>query len=205
MQYNFVCIEGNIGIGKTTLVKKLAEHFKVDSFLEEFDENPWLPLFYQNPEETALALELSFLTDRSKQLLKRKKEKKLFSDYCMDKCLLFTEINLSPADFEQYKKLHNLVSKTVDAPNLVVVIHSTTTNLLTNIKQRNRIYEQKMETTYLEKLNKAYKEFFEKEKSYYILNIFTEDLSQDNYKNIFNEIVSFLQQKPSSKNTSIKL
>src|ERR1035437_5383149 len=192
MHFNYICIEGNIGIGKTTLVKKLAEHFKVDSFLEEFDQNPWLPLFYQNPEETALALELSFLTDRSKQLLKRKKEKKLFSDYCLDKCLLFTEINLSPTDFEQYKKLHNLVSKTVSAPNLVVVIHSTTDNLLTNIKQRNRIYEQKMETTYLEKLNKAYKDFFEKEKPYYILNIFTEDLSQANYKRIFNEIVSFL-------------
>ena len=194
-----------MGIGKTTLVKKLAEHFKAEAFYEEFEENPWLPLFYQNPEETALAVELSFLTDRSKQLLKMEKEKKLFSDYCLDKCLLFSEINLSSADFKQYKKLHNLVSKTVDAPHLVVVIHSTTDNLLANIKQRNRIYEQKIEAPYLEKLNKAYKQFFSEEKSYHILNIFTEDLSPDNYKLIFNEVVSFIKQKPSSKKTSIRL
>ena len=205
MQYDFVCIEGNIGIGKTTLVKKLSDYFKAISLYEEFDENPWLPLFYQNPEETALALELSFLTDRSKQLLKIEKEKKLISDYCLDKCLLFTQINLSPPDFQQYKKLHHLVSKTVYTPDLVIVIHSTIENQKSNIKQRNRAYEQNLETSYLEKLNKAYKEFFEEERSYHILNIFTEDLSVVNYERIFDEIVSFLKEKPSAKNTTIKL
>ena len=51
MQYDFVCIEGNIGIGKTTLVKRLAKHFNATEVYEEFDENPWLPLFYKNPEK----------------------------------------------------------------------------------------------------------------------------------------------------------
>lgn len=208
MHFNFICIEGNIGIGKTTLVKKLAAHFNANAFYEEFDENPWLPLFYQNPEETALALELSFLTDRSKQLIKMSKVKSsmtLFSDYSLDKCLLFTEINLSPKDFEQYKKLHEMASSTIEAPNLVVAIHSSTENLLTNIKQRNRDYEQGIQASYLDKLNRSYKEFFEKEKSYHVLNIFTEDLSEANYERIFNEIVSFLEHKPSFKTTSLKL
>ena len=205
MQYNFVCIEGNIGIGKTTLVKKLADYFKTNSLYEEFDENPWLPLFYQNPAETALALELSFLTDRSKQLLKIEKEKKLISDYCLDKCLLFTQINLSSADFQQYKKLHHLVGKTLNAPHLVIVIHSTTENLLSNIKQRNRSYEQKLAPSYLDKLNNAYREFFTEEKSYHILNIFTEDLSAVNYERMFDKIVSFLKEKPSAKITTLKL
>ncbi len=208
MHFNYICIEGNIGIGKTTLVKKLADHFNANALYEEFDENPWLPLFYQNPEETALALELSFLTDRSKQLVKINKIKSsqtLFSDYCIDKCLLFTEINLSQKDFEQYKKLHSMASETVEAPSLVVVIHSNTDNLLANIKQRNRDYEQNMQTSYLEKLNQSYKHFFQKEKPYPVLNIFTENLREENYDRIFNEIVSFLQHKPSFKITSLTI
>ena len=208
MHFNYICIEGNIGIGKTTLVKKLAAHFNANAFYEEFDENPWLPLFYENPKETAFAVELSFLTDRNKQLKKIGKiqsSKTLFSDYSIDKCLLFTEINLSPDDFEQYKKLHQIVSKTVDTPQLVIVIHSTTDNLLANIKQRGRSYEQNMQASYLEKLNKAYKQFFEEEKPYHILNIFTEDLNEKKYDEIFHEIVSFLQVKPVKKITSLKL
>ncbi len=208
MDFNFICIEGNIGIGKTTLVKKLSAHFNANAFYEEFDENPWLPLFYKNPEETALALELSFLTDRSKQLIKMSKinsSMTMFSDYCLDKCLLFTEINLSAKDFEQYKKLHGMTSANIVAPNLVIVIHSTTEKLLTNIKQRNRDYEQNMEASYLEKLNTSYKQFFEKENAYHVLNIFTEDLSEANYERIFNEIVTFLEHKPSFKITSLNL
>ncbi|HWY36945.1 MAG TPA: deoxynucleoside kinase [Bacteroidia bacterium] len=205
MPYNFICIEGNIGIGKTTLVKKLAAHFKAGSLYEEFDENPWLPLFYQNPKETALALELSFLTDRSKQLVKITGNEKIFSDYCIDKCLLFTKINLSPAEFDQYKKLHELVCKTVIRPNLVIVIHSTTENLLANIKQRGRSYEQNMEAAYLDKLNNSYKEFFSKEKPYYILNIFAGNLSITHYENMFDQIVSFLEQEPLQKITDTHL
>lgn len=205
MHYNFVCIEGNIGIGKTTLVKSLSEYFKTKALYEGFDDNPWLPLFYKNPEKATLALEVSFLTDRSKQLLNINAEKKLFSDYCLDKCLLFTKINLGKSDFKQYKKLHDVVRKNVPGPDLVVVIHSKTENLLANIKRRNRSYEQDMEKAYLEKLNKSYKKFFKDNKPYHILNIFTKDLSPANYKKMFHTIISFLQQKPASKNTFIKL
>jgi deoxyguanosine kinase len=205
MYFNFICIEGNIGIGKTTLVKSLSKHFKTHTLLEEFDENPWLPLFYKNPKETALALEISFLTDRSKQLLKIKYKKNLFCDYSLDKCLLFTKINLSATNFNHYKKLHAVVSKNVVAPDLVVVIHSNTDNLLANINRRNRSYEQNIQRTYLEKLNKSYRKFFKDERPYYILNIFTEDLSSTGYKKIFHEITSFLKHKPAAKISNLKL
>ncbi|MGZ3862009.1 MAG: deoxynucleoside kinase [Bacteroidia bacterium] len=205
MYFNFVCIEGNIGIGKTTLVKNLSEHFKTEALYEEFDENPWLPLFYKNPQETALALEISFLTDRSKQLLKVKPQEKLLSDYCLDKCLLFTRINLASKDFKQYQKLHEVVAKNVVAPDLVICIHSKTDHLLANIKERNRSYEQSIEPGYLDKLNKSYKKNFATEKPYYILNIFTKKLNGKQYEKIFREIVSFLQQKPQSKITTIKV
>ena len=208
MLFNFVCIEGNIGIGKTTLVKKLAEHFGVFAFYEEFEENPWLPLFYENPEETALSLELSFLTHRVKQLHKIKKEhgnKVMISDYSLDKCLLFAQTNLPPPDFTQYKKLHEAVAKTIAQPALVIVIHTETENLKKNIKERNRPYEQKIGGEYLQKLNNAYKDFFKEEKPYAILNIFTPRLDEAVYGRIFNEIVAFVKMKPFFGNTSIEL
>jgi len=207
MPFNFICIEGNIGVGKTTLVKKLAKHYKSKSFFEEFNENPWLPLFYQNPKDTALALELSFLTDRCKQLLQIEKENapKIISDYCLDKCLLFTEANLSKDDFNTYKKLFNRISSTIKKPNLVVVLHTSAESLLHNIKLRGRAYEQHIKPSYLEQLNKSYISFFSAEKEYTILNIFTDTINDAIYDKIFNEIVSFILVNSSLKINTIHL
>jgi deoxyadenosine/deoxycytidine kinase len=207
MPFNFICIEGNIGVGKTTLVKKLAEHYKAQSFFEEFNENPWLPLFYQNPTDTALALELSFLTDRCKQLLQIEKENapKIISDYCLDKCLLFTEANLSKEDFNTYKRLYDRISATIKKPDLVIVLHTSVTTLQENIKHRGRAYEQSIQPSYLEKLNASYINFFSEEKEYIILNIFTETINEKVYEAIFNEIVSFIQKNPKQKINTIKV
>jgi deoxyguanosine kinase len=208
MLYNSICIEGNIGVGKTTLVKKLAKHYKANSFFEEFDENPWLPLFYKNPKNTALALELSFLTDRCKQLLQMEKEhssKIVVSDYCLDKCLLFAEANLSKRDFETYEKLFNRISTTIKKPDLVVVLHASVDTLLTNIKKRGRSYEQSIQPAYLKKLNKSYFNFFSKKQECVVLNVFVETINDKVYENIFHEIVSFIQIKPIFKVNSIKL
>ena len=208
MLYNSICIEGNIGVGKTTLVKKLAKHYKANSFFEESDENPWLPLFYKNPKDTALALELSFLTDRCKQLLQIEKEHSsniIVSDYCLDKCLLFAEANLSKRDFEIYKKLYDRISATIKKPDLIVVLHASVDTLLTNIEKRGRPYEQNIRTTYLKKLNKSYLDFFSKKKGCVVLNVFVETINDKVYENIFHEIVSFIQIKPIFKVNSIKL
>jgi deoxyguanosine kinase len=208
MLYNSICIEGNIGVGKTTLVKKLAKHYKANSFFEEFNENPWLPLFYKNPKDTALALELSFLTDRCKQLLQMEKKhssKLIVSDYCLDKCLLFAEANLSKTDFETYKKLYNRISATIKKTDLVIVLHTSVDSLITNIKKRGRVYEQNIQPAYLKKLNRSYAGHFLRKNEYVVLNVFVETINDKVYKSIFNEIVSFIQIKPTLKINSIKL
>ncbi|MEO8759561.1 MAG: deoxynucleoside kinase [Bacteroidia bacterium] len=207
MLFNFICIEGNIGVGKTTLVKKLAAHFNAVSFFEEFNENPWLPLFYQNPKDTALALELSFLTDRCKQLLQIEKDNtsKIISDYCLDKCLLFTEANLSIEDFTTYKKLFDRISATIKKPDLVVVLHTSVDTLQRNIIQRGRSYEQSIQPAYLETLNNSYLHFFSEEKEYTVLNIISEKINEDVYENIFNHIITFTKQTTQAKINTIKL
>jgi|ERR1700749_4113939 len=208
MQYNTICIEGNIGVGKTTLVKKLAGHYKAESFFEEFNENPWLPLFYKNPKGTALALELSFLTDRCRQLLQIEKQhpkKTVISDYCLDKCLLFAEVNLSKRDFETYRKLFNRISATIKKPDLVIVLHTSVDTLLNNIKKRGRPYEQSIQPAYLKKLNRSYAKFFLGKNKYVVLNIFVETINDKVYQHIFNEIVSFLKVEPTLKINSVKI
>lgn len=208
MPFEHICIEGNIGIGKTSLVKKLAAHTGAYAFYEEFEENPLLPQFYHDPKSVALNLELSFLHARAKQLQKIKQEhpgKMLLSDYWLDKCLLFAQTNLPPTDFEKYKNLHGDLAATVGIPSLVIVLHSEVSHLQKNIKTRNRSYEQNMEDTYLDKLNKAYRNFFSTEKKYTVFNIFTDQLDENAYSRVEGEIKAFLKLEPKTKITNIEL
>ena len=94
MKYNFVTIEGNIGAGKTTLAHLLSKQFNARLILEEFADNPFLPKFYENPQQFAFPLELFFMAERYKQLKDLLHTQDHFnsitiSDYLFTKCLLF--------------------------------------------------------------------------------------------------------------------
>src|SRR6476660_824245 len=100
MQYHFITIEGNIGAGKTTLSHLLSKHFNARLILEQFADNPFLPKFYENPQQFAFPLELFFMAERYKQLKDLLQQKDMFqtltiSDYLFTKCLLFAKVNLS--------------------------------------------------------------------------------------------------------------
>lgn len=207
MQFDYICIEGNIGVGKTTLVTKLAAHLRCEAVYEEFEENPWLPLFYEKVPGAELALELSFLTDRVRQLHRMQKKysegKIVISDYALDKCLLFAEANLRQPYLEQYKQLHQAVFQKVLQPSLVVVIHGEVSHLRENIKERNRSFEQNIPEEYLARLNEAYKTFFAAPRGYPVLNIFASELNPEAYEQVFGEILAFIKLKPLTQNTSI--
>ena len=99
MNYHFITIEGNIGAGKTTLAHLLARHFNARLVLEEFADNPFLPKFYESPQQYAFPLELFFMAERYKQLKELIQQKDLFqnvtiSDYLFTKCLLFAKVTL---------------------------------------------------------------------------------------------------------------
>ncbi|MBK8855988.1 MAG: deoxynucleoside kinase [Saprospiraceae bacterium] len=94
--YNYICIEGNIGAGKTTFCKKIQTEFECNMILEQFDDNPFLPLFYKEPERFAFTVELFFMTESYKQMQANLLNQNLFSqftisDYAFVKTLLFAK------------------------------------------------------------------------------------------------------------------
>ena len=161
MKYNFITIEGNIGAGKTTLAHLLSRHYNARLILEEFADNPFLPKFYDNPQQFAFPLELFFMAERFKQLKELIQQKDLFqqltiSDYLFTKCLLFAKINLPDDEFRLYQRLFDIMYQQVVQPDIVLYLHSPVNKLQQNIRKRNRPYEQKIKDDYLFKIQETY-------------------------------------------------
>jgi 2-amino-4-hydroxy-6-hydroxymethyldihydropteridine diphosphokinase len=162
---NFIAIEGNIGAGKTTLAKKIAEDHNGKLVLERFADNPFLPKFYEDQGRYAFPLEMSFLADRYQQFTDDTSQFDLFknfmvSDYDIYKSLIFAQVTLQKDEFKLYRKLFNLMYREVRKPNIYVYLYQSTNRLLENIKKRGRVYEQGIDSDYLNRINKGYFDFF---------------------------------------------
>tara|TARA_R110001606_G_scaffold46487_5_gene119182 strand:- start:1934 stop:3076 length:1143 start_codon:yes stop_codon:yes gene_type:complete len=160
----YLAIEGNIGAGKTTLATKISEDFNAKLILERFAENPFLPNFYKDQDRYAFPLEMSFLADRYQQFTEDTNQLDLFksfmvSDYDIYKSLIFAKITLQQNEFDLYRKVFNFMYKEVKKPKVYVYLYQTTERLLQQIKQRGRDYEQNIELSYLEKINRGYFDF----------------------------------------------
>jgi len=163
-QLQFLAIEGNIGAGKSTLAKKIAEDFNAKLVLERFADNAFLPKFYEDQARYAFPLEMSFLADRYQQFTDDTSQFDLFkkfmvSDYDIFKSLIFAKITLQKEEFELYKKVFSFMYKEVKKPDIYVYLHQNTERLLANIKKRGREYEQNISAAYLEKINRGYLDF----------------------------------------------
>ncbi|GEP88450.1 Deoxyadenosine/deoxycytidine kinase [Chitinophaga terrae (ex Kim and Jung 2007)] len=164
MQYKFITIEGNIGAGKTTLATMLSEHYKARLILEEFADNPFLPLFYERPQQYAFPLELFFMAERYKQLKEVLQSLDLFSnliisDYLFIKSLLFARINLPPEEYSLYQKLFDIINPQLVQPELLVYLNAPVSKLQENIRHRNRPYEQQIPDEYLLNVHDTYMQY----------------------------------------------
>lgn len=161
MNYHFITIEGNIGAGKTTLAHLLSKHYNARLVLEQFADNPFLTKFYESPQQYAFPLELFFMAERYKQLKELIHTKDLFhsvtiSDYLYIKCLLFAKVNLPEAEFRLYQKLFEIINQQLVQPDILIYLHVPIHGLQSNIKKRNRPYEQAIPDEYLYKLQETY-------------------------------------------------
>ncbi len=181
MKYNFITVEGNIGVGKTTLAEILANHFNAKLVLEEFAENPFLSKFYENQQQYAFPLELFFMAERYKQLKDIVNTKDLFqkvtiSDYLFTKCLLFAKVNLLEEEFRLYQKLFDIIHQQLIFPDILIYLHAPVQRLQENIKKRNRTYEQSIADEYLFNIQETYTSYI---KQHNIKTIFIDASNAD--------------------------
>ncbi len=172
--YDFIVVEGNIGAGKTTLANMLAEEFGAKLITERFEENPFLPKFYEDPKRYAFPLEMAFLADRYQQLSDELSQPDLFSsftvsDYYVIKSLIFAGVTLTEDEFILYRKIFNFMYKDLKKPSLYIYLYRTTQDLLRNIRKRGRDYEQNIQPEYLNKVHGAYMRFIKSQKDLNVL------------------------------------
>lgn len=159
--YDNIVVEGNIGIGKTSLSKKLSKNLNKNLILEGFKDNPFLEKFYEDPKRYALNLELTFLVDRCRQLNDYKNQLDLFKtgvvfDYDIVKSLIFAGVTLSENDFNLYRNIFYFMTKDLLKHNLIIFLMQSPENLLLNIEKRGRYFEKNIKKDYLKKINQAY-------------------------------------------------
>lgn len=157
----YTVIEGNIGSGKTSLVKKISEDFGLVSVLESFEDNPFIADFYQNPDYHAFALEMYFLLERIEQLRVLNDSDKYISDYHLEKCLLFAQQTLSSSEYNLFLKTFNNLSINTKKIDTYIYLDQPIDKLLQQIKKRNRSFETNISPDYLEKIAQAYGQQFE--------------------------------------------
>ena len=157
MKNKYIAIEGNIGVGKTTLAEFLANHFKGSLLLEEFAENKFLKLFYQT-KDYAFHSEMQFLLDRSLQMntFFEQDHSIVFSDFHIEKSLVFSNMNLSKSNYCMVENIHKSLFKNYPTPDMLIFLDSDIEQISKNIKSRNRDFEKDLGTEYLENLIKNY-------------------------------------------------
>lgn len=192
----FIAVEGAIGVGKTTLARRLAETFNYQILLEQAEENPFLERFYQNRKNAALATQLFFLFQRSQQVEDLRQDD-LFepvrvSDFLIDKDRLFARINLDDDEFRLYDKVYRQLMVDAPKPELVIYLQASVDVLLSRIQRRGIEYEQVISREYLASINEAYSEFFLYYDEAPLLIVNAEELDVVNRQGDYAQLVDYL-------------
>lgn len=162
--FDFIAIEGVIGVGKTSLAKLITQRHNARLVLEEFEDNPFLPKFYENRERYAFPTQMSFLASRFKQqqkmLSKDLFQQMTISDYIFEKDRIFARLNLEDDELALYDSIFDIMTGISAKPDLVIFLQSAVERLLENIRLRDRNYERNISPAYLQELTEAYNHFF---------------------------------------------
>jgi len=163
-RFDFIAIEGVIGAGKTTLAELLSAKKKARLVLEQFEENPFLPKFYEDRQRFAFQTQLAFLASRFKQQQQMVKRdlfhEFIISDYLFEKDRIFARLNLDDDELALYDSIYKIMTGIAAKPDLVIFLQSDVGRLMQNIKNRGRDYEKHITEGYLSELNDAYNHFF---------------------------------------------
>jgi deoxyguanosine kinase len=194
---SYIAIEGPIGIGKTTLAKRLAETFNYETLLEDADENPFLERFYQDRRTNALPTQLFFLFQRMRKL-QDLMQGELFqqvrvSDFLIEKDPLFARITLDDDEYRLYQAVYDKIIEELPKPDLVIYLQAPTDILYQRVQGRGTPMERNIELAYLQQLNDAYTKFFYHYDDTPLLIVNTEEINlaqgDDDYLNLVKYIL----------------
>jgi deoxyadenosine/deoxycytidine kinase len=197
--YNYISIEGNIGAGKTTLATRMSKQFNTRLILEQFEDNSFLPKFYEDPSRYAFPLELSFLADRFQQLKSQLAVQDLFhpvtiADYFILKSLIFAKKTLNSEEFTLYSRLFSIIENVLPKPDLLVYLYLDISRLQSNIRLRGRVYEQKIEDEYLQRIQEGYLDYIRQQQGLRVLLIDTNHLDFVAHEADYDKLINIIIQ-----------
>ena len=191
----FIVVEGPIGVGKTTLAKKLANSLDSEILLENFLDNPFLKLFYNDIKRYALSTQLHFLLQRANNLSKEKisiiEKKNIITDFFINKDKLFAKTILSDKEYKLYFDIYKALKLTTPNPDLVIYLQADCTTLMNRIRTRGNDFENSLTEDYLKNIINSYTEYFYsyKDSPLLIINTSSVDINKENdYSILLQEI-----------------
>ncbi|MGD0590979.1 MAG: deoxynucleoside kinase [Bacteroidota bacterium] len=193
-EIHYIAIEGVIGAGKTSLARMLSERLSARFVLEKFEENPFLPRFYEDPERYAFQTQIFFLLSRYRQQQELYQadlfHSHIVSDYIFEKDKIFAYLTLRDDELKLYESLLTAIERTIPPPDLVIYLQSSVDRLMVNIRKRGREMEKNMSEEYIKELNEAYNYFFFRYKSTPLLIVKAMDIDFVNNPDHFDDLMT---------------
>ena len=194
----YIAIEGPIGVGKTSLAELLSKELGARLVLEDFEDNPFLPDFYNDPERFGFQTQLFFLLQRYRQQQDLRQvdmfQKLLITDYMFVKDRLFASLNLDDKEMHLYDTVASLLERNIIRPDLVIYLQADTDVLMKNIAKRGRNMERNVTWEYIDALNQVYTEYFFRYQDTPLVIINTDNIDfVDNEKDL-KEVIDYIRQ-----------
>ena len=194
----YIAIEGPIGVGKTSLANLMSKELSARLVREEFDENPFLPDFYKDPERFAFQTQLFFLLQRYRQQQGLRQvdmfQKLLVTDYMFVKDRLFASLNLGEKEMQLYDTVANLLERNIIKPDLVIYLQADTDTLMKNIALRGREMETDITYEYIDALSQVYTEYFFRYQDTPLVIINTNNIDFVHNEDDLKEVIKYIRQ-----------
>ena len=194
----YVAIEGTIGVGKTSLANLLSNKLGAKLVLEEFEDNPFLSDFYEDPERHAFQTQLWFLLQRYQQQQDLRQvdmfQNLVITDYMFVKDRLFASLNLNEKEMSLYDTVANMMERNVIGPDLVIFLQADTETLMRNIARRGRDFEKNMSEDYIDALNQVYNEYFFRYQDTPLVIINTNNIDFVHNHGDLDEVINYIRQ-----------
>ncbi|MBT3664798.1 deoxynucleoside kinase [bacterium] len=194
----YIAIEGPIGVGKTSLAQLLSKELGARLVLEDFEDNPFLPDFYNDPERFGFQTQLFFLLQRYRQQQDLRQvdmfQKLLITDYMFVKDRLFASLNLGDKEMQLYDTVASLLERNIIKPDIVIYLQADTDVLMKNIEKRGRNMERNVTWEYIDALNQVYTEYFFRYQDTPLVIINTNNIDFVENENDLKEVIDYIRQ-----------